>query len=322
MPRSVVAETPLADGRTALMVDAADVDAATIRDIILDAFSNRPRLDPAPAALTETAGHIAEAVRAGFGVVAFVGDEPVGVVLVSMEGSVAGVHRVSVRPKYQRLGVAAAMMRVVGDLLAVRGASEARLIARAELPETVGWWTRHGFTEHTRNGVEIHLRHPVAVRVEARTAAATHALGVRLAALLRPGDVLIASGELGAGKTTLAQGIGAGLGVAGAVLSPTFVLSRVHPSTTGGPTFVHVDAYRLGGFAELEDLDLEASLDDSVTYVEWGEGVAEPLAPDRLEIDLRRGLDPADETRWVFLMPVGVRWLAARGELEALRRQG
>ena len=321
MPRTVVAETALSDGRAVLLVDAADVEACVIRDIVVDAFSHRPPVDPPPAALAETPGRIAEAVRAGFGVVAFVEDEPAGVVLVSLEGDVAGIHRVSVRPRFQRAGVAAAMMAVVGDLLAVHGVAEARLVARAELPDTVAWWQRHGFTAYARNGVEIHLRHPIAVRVQAKTADATRDLGVRLAALLRRGDLLIASGELGAGKTTLAQGIGAGLGVAGAVLSPTFVLSRVHPSPTGGPTFVHVDAYRLGGFAELEDLDLEASLDDSVTYVEWGEGMAEALASDRLEIDIRRGLDPADETRWVFLMPVGERWLAARGELEALRGQ-
>jgi len=92
----------------------------------------------------------------------------------------------------------------------------------------------------------------------------------------------------------------------------------VHPSTTGGPGLVHVDAYRLGSFAELEDLDLEISLDDSVTLVEWGAGIAEGLAEDYLELDIRRGLDPEDETRWIFLTPIGDRWTASRPELEAL----
>ena len=96
------------------------------------------------------------------------------------------------------------------------------------------------------------------------------------------------------------------------------MLSRVHPSTTGGPGLVHVDAYRLSSFAELEDLDLEISLDDSVTLVEGGAGIAEGLAEDYLELDIRRGLDPEDETRWIFLTPIGDRWTASRPELEAL----
>ena len=136
--------------------------------------------------------------------------------------------------------------------------------------------------------------------------------------MVRAGDVLIASGDLGAGKTTFAQGLGAGMGVAGAIISPTFVLSRVHPSVVGGPALVHVDAYRLGSFAELEDLDLEVSLDESVTLVEWGAGIAEGLADDYLEIDIRRTLDPEDEVRWIFLTPIGERWTAAREALEAL----
>ena len=88
------------------------------------------------------------------------------------------------------------------------------------------------------------------------------------------------TGELGAGKTTFTQGLGEGLGVRGAVTSPTFVIARVHPSEVGGPALVHVDAYRLGGIDELDDLDLDASLDEAVTVVEWGTGIAE--GPDRL----------------------------------------
>lgn len=132
--------------------------------------------------------------------------------------------------------------------------------------------------------------------------------GRALASMLRAGDLLVLTGDLGAGKTTLTQGIGAGLRVRGEVTSPTFVIARVHPSLGDGPDLVHVDAYRLGSFAELEDLDLDASLADSVTLVEWGAGVAEPLASERLEIDIRRGLDPADETRWVFVTPIGARF--------------
>lgn len=145
-------------------------------------------------------------------------------------------------------------------------------------------------------------------RVVVPTAPSMHALGRRLAAVLRPGDLVLACGELGAGKTALTQGIGAGLDVEGAVISPTFVLSRVHRSRVGGPTLVHVDAYRLADLAEVEDLDLEASLAESVTVVEWGEGKAEQLADDRLDIVIQRSSDPEDDTRTVTLTGIGPRW--------------
>jgi tRNA threonylcarbamoyladenosine biosynthesis protein TsaE len=137
----------------------------------------------------------------------------------------------------------------------------------------------------------------------------TREVGVRLAGLLRPGDLVVLSGDLGAGKTTLTQGLGEGLQVRGAVTSPTFVISRVHPSTVGGPALVHVDAYRLAGLAELDDLDLDTSLDAAVTVVEWGTGVAEALAEDRLEIEiLRAHADEAGEARTLRLTGVGSRW--------------
>jgi tRNA threonylcarbamoyladenosine biosynthesis protein TsaE len=115
----------------------------------------------------------------------------------------------------------------------------------------------------------------------ATNAADTQAAGLAFAKRLTPGDLVILSGELGAGKTTFTQGLAEGLGVRGPVTSPTFVLARVHPSLVGGPALVHVDAYRLGSLAELDDLDLDASMDESVTVVEWGEGKAEVLAEGR-----------------------------------------
>ncbi len=136
-----------------------------------------------------------------------------------------------------------------------------------------------------------------------------HALGERLAELLRAGDLVILSGPLGAGKTTLTQGIGRGLCVRGDITSPTFVIARVHPSTVDGPALVHVDAYRLGSFVEVEDLDLDTSLDGSVTVVEWGEGKVEGLADDRLHVTVNRQVgDVSDETRQVHLSGVGERW--------------
>ena len=155
--------------------------------------------------------------------------------------------------------------------------------------------------------------------LRAETAEDTRALGVALADLLRAGDLLILSGDLGAGKTTFTRGLGEGLEVRGGVTSPTFVIARVHPPLSDGPTLVHVDAYRLGGFAELDDLDLDTSLDDAVTVVEWGTGVAEGLAANRLEIEiLRAHADEAGETRTLRLTGVGPRWVGV--DLTALAR--
>jgi tRNA threonylcarbamoyladenosine biosynthesis protein TsaE len=130
-------------------------------------------------------------------------------------------------------------------------------------------------------------------------------LGERIAALLRAGDLVVLSGSLGAGKTTLAQGIGRGLGVEGAVVSPTFVIARVH---RGSLPFVHVDAYRLSSVVEVDDLDLDAVLEDSVTVVEWGEGLVEGLSGDRLEVRITRSDDESDDTRKIEVIGVGDRW--------------
>ncbi len=155
-------------------------------------------------------------------------------------------------------------------------------------------------------------------------AADMRALGRRLAAVLRAGDVVILSGPLGAGKTTLTQGIGTGLEVRGPVTSPTFVIARVHPPLAAarglarpGPALVHADAYRLGSAVELDDLDLDADTATSVTVVEWGEGLAEGLAEDRLEItitpgpsgaDAAEGEEGGDSPRTVRVSGVGERW--------------
>ncbi|MGW0909750.1 tRNA (adenosine(37)-N6)-threonylcarbamoyltransferase complex ATPase subunit type 1 TsaE [Streptomyces sp. NPDC002853] len=138
-------------------------------------------------------------------------------------------------------------------------------------------------------------------------------LGRRLAKLLRPGDLVMLTGELGAGKTTLTRGLGEGLGVRGAVTSPTFVIARVHPSLSEGPPLVHVDAYRLGGgLDEMEDLDLDVSLPESVIVVEWGDGKVEELSDDRLRVVIDRAVgDTTDEVREVTLTGVGPRWAEA-----------
>jgi tRNA threonylcarbamoyladenosine biosynthesis protein TsaE len=138
---------------------------------------------------------------------------------------------------------------------------------------------------------------------ELPTVAETHALGRELAGVLRAGDLVVLAGPLGAGKTALTQGIGAGLGVPGPVTSPTFVLARVHRG--GRVPLVHVDAYRLGSVADVDDLDLDATAEEAVTVVEWGHGLVEQLADEHLVVELDR---QEDDVRTARLVPVGPGW--------------
>lgn len=146
---------------------------------------------------------------------------------------------------------------------------------------------------------------------------ATTAFGEHLGRLLRGGDVVVLTGALGAGKTTLTQAIATGLGVRGPITSPTFVIARVHPSLGSGPDLVHVDAYRLGNALELDDLDLDADLEHSVTVVEWGAGLVEQLSDERLEIILNS--DDDSDRRTARVVAVGRRFdavVSALGELD------
>jgi tRNA threonylcarbamoyladenosine biosynthesis protein TsaE len=167
-----------------------------------------------------------------------------------------------------------------------------------------------------------------AVRIGVPDAAQMRALGARLAGLLRPGDLVVLAGPLGAGKTTMVQGIGTGLSVRGPVTSPTFVIARVHRSLVGGPDLVHADAYRLGSRLEVDDLDLDADVDHAVTVVEWGEGLVEYLTAGHLQVTIGfqapgagPGAAPAgcdtqgDEPRLVTVAGYGGRWSAAAGQL-------
>ncbi|MCI6557175.1 tRNA (adenosine(37)-N6)-threonylcarbamoyltransferase complex ATPase subunit type 1 TsaE [Schaalia hyovaginalis] len=178
-----------------------------------------------------------------------------------------------------------------------------------------------------------------------RSAEQTRALGRALGEVLRAGDLIMLSGGLGAGKTTLTQGIGEGMGVRGRVASPTFIVARVHPSQVGGPDLIHADAYRISDLEDLETLDLDSSLADSVTVVEWGEGKTEGMSSERLEIAVVRAtggtagrtggaidLESMDDgERRIELRPHGSRWdgvldrvlvrargLIAEGEAQAL----
>lgn len=175
------------------------------------------------------------------------------------------------------------------------------------------------------------------IRVRTDDAEGSRAVARALAAHLRAGDLLVLDGPLGAGKTTFTQGLGEALGVRGAVASPTFVISRVHPSLGAGPALVHVDAYRLASGFDIDDLDLEADLDGAVTVIEWGRDRVEHLADSHLLIELGRSmvldgdgdLGPdagVDEPRTLTLTPSGPRWdgaavAALAGDLRALDRE-
>ena len=129
-----------------------------------------------------------------------------------------------------------------------------------------------------------------------------HQLGQKLSTHLRAGDLVLVNGPLGAGKTVLAQGVGAGLGITG-ITSPTFVISRVHKAAV---PFIHVDAYRLVDSDNpnlyLDDLDLDIA--ESITLIEWGGAESARLSEDRLEITI----DRSDEVRKVEIKAVGTRW--------------
>jgi tRNA threonylcarbamoyladenosine biosynthesis protein TsaE len=284
-------------------------DAALLLNIIRQAFQARMPIDPPAEALSDTEMLVSARLSApGFGVIATVDGRDVGCLLVSLPSpEVAMLHRVSVLPGARRLGVAAAMVRDSAYLLADQGVRQLRLLARSELPLVQQWWAQHGFTPLAEAplGVimKIDLPHPIRVP----TAKAMHLLGVRLARVLRPGDLLLLSGELGAGKTTFTQGLGQGLGAQGQIISPTFVLSRLYRSSDG-PDLVHVDAYRLSNPAEFDDLDLEATAATAVTVVEWGMGFAEQLNSSWLDVQIQMPIDIADQTRTVYLVGVGERW--------------
>lgn len=314
-----LAAAALPDGRelTVRLAEVSDAEAAL--ELIHAAFRARPVVGAAPEALTDDIASVRARIEHGTGYLAHIDGEPAGLVMTAHQHGVMRVGRVGVLPQFREQGVASFLVEVVLEHLAATGEERVQLLARKEFPSIQAWWARHGFAPVGEEGNCIVLARSLPVAVEVPDADAMRALGTRLARLLRAGDLLIATGDLGAGKTTLTQGIGAGLGVAGPVISPTFVLSRVHPSLGQGPALVHVDAYRLGSFAELDDIDLDASLDASVTLVEWGAGVAEGLAENRLDLDIRRGLDPDDDTRWVFLTGVGERW--SRAELASVAKE-
>jgi tRNA threonylcarbamoyladenosine biosynthesis protein TsaE len=265
--------------------------SSIVHEVVHEAFSARPALDPPPAALQETEQTLATALAMQGGLLALRDGDPVAALLLAPVGSVLFLRRFGVVPRAQGTGVAGALINAAVEAGHDLGAHSLRVLAREELPRTIAFWEGNGFSR--RIGLAspyLELERHLVTSYDVPDAAAMRALGSRVASDLRAGDVVVLSGELGAGKTTFTQGVGAGLGVRGDVTSPTFVISRVHPSLDGGPSLVHVDAYRLGGIEELDDLDLDASLEEAVTVVEWGTGIAEGLADSRLEVRIERAV--------------------------------
>jgi tRNA threonylcarbamoyladenosine biosynthesis protein TsaE len=307
------------------VIDAGPEHAEAVVDIIHRSFGARPELDPPSTALDETVESVAEVLGTAGGLLVERRGVPMGALLFdeSRPGKL-GLRRVSVDPEIQARGVASAMVGVAEDTAEERGKDGIWLHVREELPDTVRFWTRRKYHPVDQEGPLLVLGKTLWLAREVPTPDAMHHLAGRVATLLRPGDLLVLTGDLGAGKTTFTQGLGAALDVRGPVTSPTFVLARNHPSLSGGPDLVHVDAYRLGGADELDDLDLDATADDAVTVVEWGEGLAEQLNDSWLSVTIEvRGARPVDplgtehdgdapdeaEPRVVTIKPNGPRWV-------------
>jgi tRNA threonylcarbamoyladenosine biosynthesis protein TsaE len=299
-------------------------DAPKMVAVIHRAFAARPVLDPPTPQLSESEATVRAAIEADGGLVVLVDGEPAGTLLfdTSHGPDELGLRRVSVSPHWQGRGVATAMVGVAETTARRRGRSRLSLLARRELSSTVAFWRRRGYCEqppdegdpayNLRLAKVLDTTGPLTVP----DAPAMQLLGRVLAGELDAGDLVLLVGALGAGKTTFARGIGEGLEVDVAVTSPTFVIARQH-RTAAGPLLVHVDAYRLSGADELDDLDLDSSASSAITVVEWGEGVAEQLKDSRLvvRIDRIEESEAADQSeggegeRLVHLDPIGPRFL-------------
>lgn len=286
---------------------ATSADAPAVHALTQAAYAEYAgRLDPPSGALAETVEQVAAELAHGG-----------GLVLPDTDGSLLGalrlrrgerdprelwVRRVCVPPAARRRGVASALLAATGEEALQRGAGALRLGVRHALPGNRRLYERAGWVIVRRHAFWDELGRPLPRLV--RTPAAMRDLGDWIGReVLQAGDLLLLDGALGAGKTVLAQGVARGLGVRGPVTSPTYTLADVH--TDGRLPLLHLDAWRLAGPAELDDLDLD--VDPAVTVVEWGVGRAEQLAAEHLVV--RIAVDD-DDSRRVSLTPSGPGWAA------------
>lgn len=299
---------------TGLIRPATASDAAAVHDIGLAAFAEQAWLDPQPGALGDSPQLIAAQLAEHGGLLALLDGRPVGTLRYAPDpaypGRVRWVRRVAVLPAARRRGVARSLLRRAARDAAAEGRTALRAGVRRVLAGNhalyagLGWQPVAEHPEWREFGLA--LPRPVP------DAGSMRELGRRLAGLLAAGDLVVLAGPLGAGKTTAAQGIGAGLGVTDRITSPTFVLCREH---AGRLPLLHVDAYRLGSLAELDELDLDTAMGSAVTVVEWGAGLAEPLADGHLLVRIDRSADPNDERREVTLEATGPAWAARQHRL-------
>ena len=284
--------------------------AADVLAVVREAFGARPPLDPPADALGEDLGSVRRLLARRGGLLAVLDDRPVGCVVLDPAPDGLVLRRFGVTPDAQGRGVASALVEAAVE--AATGRSAVRVVAREELPGTVAFWEAHDFVVTGGSSPYVELARWLGTTFDAPDAETMRALGARVGSGLVAGDLVVLTGELGAGKTTFTQGLGEGLGVRGGVTSPTFVIARVHPALGDGPDLVHVDAYRLGGLEELDDLDLDASLDSAVTVVEWGAGLAEGLADSRLEVVIERTVGDAPATDELDPRRVSLRWIVGQ----------
>ena len=284
--------------------------AADVLAVVREAFGARPALDPPADALGEDIDSVKRLLARRGGLLAVLDDRPVGCVVLDPDPDGLVLRRFGVTPAAQGRGVASALVEAA--LEAATGRSAVRVVAREELPGTVAFWEAHDFVVTGSTSPYVELARWLGTTFDAPDAETMRELGVRVGSGLVAGDLVVLTGELGAGKTTFTQGLGQGLDVRGGVTSPTFVIARVHPALGDGPDLVHVDAYRLGGLDELDDLDLDTSLDSAVTVVEWGAGLAEGLADSRLEVVIERTVGDAPVGDELDPRRVSLRWIVGQ----------
>jgi tRNA threonylcarbamoyladenosine biosynthesis protein TsaE len=284
--------------------------AADVLAVVKEAFGARPVLDPPADALGEDLDSIRRLLARRGGLLAVLDGRPVGCVVLDPGPDGLVLRRFGVTPAAQGRGVASALVDAAVE--AAVGRSAVKVVAREELPGTVAFWEAHDFVVTGGTSPYVELARWLGTSFDAPDAETMRELGERVGTGLVAGDLVVLTGELGAGKTTFTQGLGEGLGVRGGVTSPTFVIARVHPALGDGPDLVHVDAYRLGGLDELDDLDLDASLDSAVTVVEWGAGLAEGLADSRLEVVIERTVGDAPIDDELDPRRVSLRWIVGQ----------